>query len=60
LGAALFTIVPIALPDRTDMAGLTRIIQGVAAGIGFLGAGEIIHRSNSTPPVQGTPIYIRL
>jgi putative Mg2+ transporter-C (MgtC) family protein len=26
LGAALFTIVPTALPDRPDIAGLTRII----------------------------------
>jgi putative Mg2+ transporter-C (MgtC) family protein len=48
LGAALFTIVPTALPDRTDIAGLTRIIQGIAAGVGFLGAGEILHTANST------------
>jgi putative Mg2+ transporter-C (MgtC) family protein len=50
LGAALFTIVPIALTDRTDIDSLSRVIQGVAAGVGFLGAGEIFHTSMSTDP----------
>jgi putative Mg2+ transporter-C (MgtC) family protein len=59
LGAALFTIVPIALTDRTDISSLTRVIQGIAAGVGFLGAGEIIHRSNFTTPVQVTPIQAK-
>jgi putative Mg2+ transporter-C (MgtC) family protein len=59
LGSALFTIVPIALTDRTDISSLTRVIQGIAVGVGFLGAGEIIHRSNSTTPVQVTPIQAK-
>ena len=40
LGAALFVAVPIgAGPGHED--ALSRAIQGVAAGVGFLGAGEI-------------------
>jgi putative Mg2+ transporter-C (MgtC) family protein len=40
LGAALFVAVPIgAGPGHED--ALSRTIQGVAAGVGFLGAGEI-------------------
>ena len=58
LGAALFTIVPIALTERTDISSLSRVVQGIAAGVGFLGAGEIIHRSNSTTPISATPIQI--
>jgi putative Mg2+ transporter-C (MgtC) family protein len=42
LGAALFTMVPLAVGDTTSDS-LSRTIQGVATGIGFLGAGEIIH-----------------
>jgi putative Mg2+ transporter-C (MgtC) family protein len=40
LGAALFTLIPI----LTGVEGhdLTRVIQGVAAGVGFLGAGAIL------------------
>jgi putative Mg2+ transporter-C (MgtC) family protein len=58
LGSALFTIVPIALTDRIDISDLSRVVQGIAAGVGFLGAGEIIHRSNSTTPIPATPIQI--
>jgi putative Mg2+ transporter-C (MgtC) family protein len=65
LGAALFTIVPTALTvgtvsqyeNRTDLDSLGRIVQGIAAGVGFLGAGEILHISNSTP-ASGTPIQV--
>jgi putative Mg2+ transporter-C (MgtC) family protein len=40
LGAAVFTLVP----EFRGMAAsdLTRVVQGVAAGIGFLGAGTIL------------------
>lgn len=50
LGAALFIMVPqqAGLAD----ADLTRIIQGVVAGIGFLGAGSII-KHNSAEDVKG-------
>lgn len=57
LGAALFTMVPIELVHaQPDPAALSRIVQGVATGVGFLGAGEIIHRSSSDsnkPKVRG-------
>ncbi|WP_422012864.1 MgtC/SapB family protein [Roseateles sp.] len=50
MGAALFVLVPqlggMALPD------LSRVLQGIVAGVGFLGAGAIIkHRSEED--VQG-------
>ncbi|MBD1846853.1 MgtC/SapB family protein [Cyanobacteria bacterium FACHB-63] len=43
LGSALFILVPIQVSGSAD--GLSRTIQGVATGVGFLGAGEILHRS---------------
>ncbi len=42
LGAALFVLIPIMLsPSQQEYEALSRTIQGVATGIGFLGAGEI-------------------
>ena len=38
-GAAIFTLVGLEL----DPAGATRVIQGIVGGIGFLGAGVIMH-----------------
>lgn len=50
MGAALFVLVP--QQAGMPMADISRIIQGVVAGIGFLGAGAIIkHRSEAD--VQG-------
>jgi putative Mg2+ transporter-C (MgtC) family protein len=43
LGAALFVVVP--LEAGMSVSDLSRVIQGVAAGIGFLGAGTIIKLS---------------
>ncbi|TKR53882.1 MgtC/SapB family protein [Allopusillimonas ginsengisoli] len=40
LGAALFVITP--LQSGMDATDLSRVIQGLVAGIGFLGAGAII------------------
>jgi putative Mg2+ transporter-C (MgtC) family protein len=40
LGAALFTLIP--QEAKMSTADLSRVIQGVAAGIGFLGAGTIL------------------
>lgn len=56
LGAALFVVIPIAAGSSLSEDGLSRAIQGVATGIGFLGAGEIIHLSrtdSSKPKVKG-------
>ena len=47
IGACLFVLVPLVLDGTTD--AVARVIQGVAAGIGFLGAGEIL-RVPSTEP----------
>lgn len=43
LGAALFVLVPLQVGIST--ADLSRVLQGVIAGIGFLGAGAIIKLS---------------
>lgn len=56
LGAALFIIIPMELgASATD--AVSRAIQGVATGIGFLGAGEIVHFSRTDasgkPKVKG-------
>ena len=40
LGAALFTLVP--LEAGMQIADLSRVIQGIATGIGFIGAGVIL------------------
>jgi putative Mg2+ transporter-C (MgtC) family protein len=50
LGAALFVLVP--QQSGTPPADLSRVIQGVIAGIGFLGAGAIV-KQNSEESVQG-------
>lgn len=43
LGAALFVLVP--LQAGTSIADMSRVLQGVISGIGFLGAGAIIKLS---------------
>lgn len=50
MGAALFVLVP-GLAGM-NIADMSRVIQGVVAGIGFLGAGAIIKRQ-SEEDVQG-------
>ena len=44
LGAAIFTIAAISTAPN-DSNEVTRVIQGIAAGIGFLGAGTILKLS---------------
>jgi putative Mg2+ transporter-C (MgtC) family protein len=36
----------------TDTSGATRVAQGIVTGIGFLGAGIILHRMRETGPDQ--------
>lgn len=50
LGAALFVIGP--EESGIDSAGLSRIIQGLVTGIGFLGAGAILKNTN-TREIEG-------
>ena len=45
LGAALFVLFP--AEAGMDIADLSRVIQGVATGIGFIGAGTILKRVES-------------
>lgn len=55
LGSALLTLVGAAmtLPDeRPDSSALSRVIQGITAGIGFLGAGVIL-RDEAKRRVEG-------
>ncbi|HEY9598915.1 MAG TPA: MgtC/SapB family protein [Cyanophyceae cyanobacterium] len=45
-GSALFILVPILISQTNPSTdALSRVIQGVTAGIGFLGAGEILRES---------------
>src|SRR5262245_29376827 len=45
LGAALFVLFP--AEAGMAIADLSRVIQGVATGIGFIGAGTILKRAES-------------
>jgi putative Mg2+ transporter-C (MgtC) family protein len=51
LGAALFTIAGLLLA-KDDPAATSRVLQGIAAGIGFIGAGVIMRRPDAQD-VQG-------
>jgi putative Mg2+ transporter-C (MgtC) family protein len=50
LGAALFVLVPFQL--GTEVADMSRVLQGVIAGVGFLGAGAII-KLNEDQEIRG-------
>jgi putative Mg2+ transporter-C (MgtC) family protein len=49
LGATLITLVSLllALPGTSDLAAPGRVLQGLLAGIGFIGGGVILHRERS-------------
>lgn len=53
LGSAIFVAVPILMAGSLGRDGTSRVIQGVVAGIGFLGAGEIFRESGSANRVHG-------
>jgi putative Mg2+ transporter-C (MgtC) family protein len=56
LGSALFVLVPMQASLSMSADGVSRVIQGIAAGVGFLGAGEILHQSRhdrASPMVKG-------
>jgi putative Mg2+ transporter-C (MgtC) family protein len=47
LGSAIFTLIPLQIAGMQPSSdALSRVIQGIAAGIGFLGAGEIVRQSS--------------
>jgi putative Mg2+ transporter-C (MgtC) family protein len=49
LGAALLTVTGLALmvPPGNDTSAPGRVIQGLIAGIGFIGSGVILHRRDN-------------
>ncbi|MEB3181951.1 MAG: MgtC/SapB family protein [Nostocaceae cyanobacterium] len=57
VGSAMFVLIPLQMGIHSSSPdALSRVIQGVAAGIGFIGAGEILRPSaqtNSSKTVQG-------
>ena len=53
LGAALFVAIPAHLSGPHSNDALSRVIQGVATGVGFLGAGEIFRDTESARSVHG-------
>ncbi|WP_332995835.1 MgtC/SapB family protein [Microcoleus sp. A006_D1] len=43
MGAALFVLIPLAIDNNENARdAVERVIQGIAAGVGFLGGGEIL------------------
>ena len=54
VGAAVFVLLPLQMNDKLGLDGLTRVAQGVATGIGFLGAGEILQVSRKAGEVKIT------
>lgn len=46
MGSALFVLIPLTIgKNENGGEALGRVIQGIAAGIGFLGGGEILRQS---------------
>jgi len=52
LGAALFAAIPALISPQGGSDALSRVVQGVATGVGFLGAGEIF-RDTSGNRIHG-------
>ena len=46
MGAAIFVIAGVGIAPPEGMPDATRVVQGIAAGIGFLGAGTILKLSD--------------
>ena len=46
IGAATFTVLGLSVAGENSTAAATRVIQGIAVGIGFLGAGTILKLSD--------------
>jgi putative Mg2+ transporter-C (MgtC) family protein len=57
-GAAVFTLIPLqAATTHSSSDALSRVIQGIAAGVGFLGTGEIVRKptqeESQRPEIRG-------
>lgn len=49
-------LIPMQISPSPSPDAISRVVQGVATGIGFLGAGEIFHQSvqgTAQPKIQG-------
>lgn len=53
LGSALFVSIPIQMSPEHGTDAFTRVIQGIATGVGFLGAGEIFRDAGGGNRVHG-------
>ena len=53
LGAALFISIPIQMNPEHSNDAFTRVVQGIATGVGFLGAGEIFRDAGAGNRVHG-------
>ena len=58
MGSALFVLIPLAIGGKheNERDAIERVIQGIAAGIGFLGGGEILRecqQERGKPEVHG-------
>ena len=49
LGAALLTYVGLQFAHAGDPAAASRVVQGLIAGIGFIGGGAILHQARGRP-----------
>ncbi len=53
LGAGLFVAFPLQMIPADGGAAVSRVMQGITTGVGFLGAGEIFHDSGGGSRVHG-------
>jgi putative Mg2+ transporter-C (MgtC) family protein len=55
LGSAMIvlTVIESSSPASADLSAVSRVVQGVLTGIGFLGAGVILHDSHGAYRVHG-------
>lgn len=63
LGAVLFLVIPTVIEATHQLSAISRMIQGVAVGVGCLGAGEIVRQARfraGTPAVKGLTSAARL
>ncbi|WP_263139823.1 MgtC/SapB family protein [Pseudomonas sp. RIT-PI-AD] len=51
LGSALFVLVPMQIGAQGD--AMSRVVQGIVAGVGFLGAGTILKHGENLAEVKG-------
>jgi putative Mg2+ transporter-C (MgtC) family protein len=59
LGAAIFVMASIQVGDRISTDATSRVIQGIVAGIGFLGAGEIFSKSSRASMGEDSDVKVR-